>query len=83
MSYSLNGDNLIFLIKTDNAHKERTLLPTIINTFEKCKGEGREVETESKRDDDCFHNYRNKLLSGKLIQQFGTVPLYLLLHVYL
>ena len=34
-----NSDNLILSMKTGNAHKERTLSPTIINTFKKCKGE--------------------------------------------
>ena len=31
------GDHLIFLIKTDNAHKERILLQTMINTFKNCE----------------------------------------------
>ena len=35
-----NGDHLILSIKTDNAHKERMLSHTIINTFKKCERKG-------------------------------------------
>ena len=37
-SCSRNCDDLILLIKTGNAHLERMLSSTIINTFKKCKG---------------------------------------------
>ena len=48
-SYSRYDDNLSLLIKTANNHQERTLSPTIINTFKNCKEEReREVETKSK-----------------------------------
>ena len=48
--YTLNGDYLSRLIKTDNAHKERMLSLIIINTvlFKKCKGGGGGIETHSK-----------------------------------
>ena len=38
-SCTRNGDHLIFLIKTDKAHKQRILLQTIVSTFKKCEGE--------------------------------------------
>ena len=38
-SYTRNGDHLIFLIKTGNAHEERTLLQAIIDTLKECEGE--------------------------------------------
>ena len=43
-----NGDHLILLIKTGNAHEERILPQTIINVFKKCLGGG--IETQ-KNDD--------------------------------
>ena len=44
-SCTSNGDHLIVLIITDNAHKERTLTQYTY-TFEKCNGGG--METQSK-----------------------------------
>ena len=41
-----DGEYLILLIKTGNAHKQRIMLQTIINTFKKYKGRG--IETHSK-----------------------------------
>ena len=38
-SCTRNGDHLIFLIKTDNTHKQKILLQTIISTFKKCEEE--------------------------------------------
>ena len=33
-----DGDHLILLINTGNAHKGRVLPQTIVDTFKKCKG---------------------------------------------
>ena len=41
--YAHIGDHLILLIKTHNAHKQRILPRTIINTFRKCERGG--IET--------------------------------------
>ena len=38
-SYKRKGDHLILLIKTGNAHEQRMLPQTIINTCKKYEGE--------------------------------------------
>ena len=37
-SHTRNGDHLIPLVKTGNAHEEKMLPQTIINIFKKCEG---------------------------------------------
>ena len=46
-SCTCNGDHLNLLITTGNANRKGILSQTIINTFKKCKGRRKGIETQS------------------------------------
>ena len=43
--HARNGDHLILLIKTGNAHEEKMLPQTVISIYKKCEGG---IETQTK-----------------------------------
>ena len=78
------GDHLNLVITTGNANRKGILSQTIINTFKKCKGRRKGIETQSEMMVApkwlWFYNYRNKLFSGGLFCDLNLSISYLFLE---
>ena len=76
-SCTRNGHYFIPSNKTGTVHNERMLPHTVINTFKTFMG-GKKLKHSEKclwrPNDDCFHNYGIKLITGKLVLPFGASP---------